>query len=110
MKVGLASSSCLFEKEVVVFLEALDPEDFSDLDRIDAFDTLDLVVFPATDYFIDLPPILDFLVNALDCRLEPDLPVLRVLASSSPPTAISSSSSSQPCGSISINKSTASKS
>ena len=96
MKVGLASSSCRLEKEVVVFLETRDPDDFSDFERMDAFEILDLVVFPAADYFMDLPPILDFLVNALDCLLEQDLPVLRVFASSSAPTAISSSSSSHP--------------
>lgn len=96
MKVGFASSSYRFENDVVVFFEARDPEDFRDFDRIDAFEILDFVVFPAADYFIDFPPIFDFLVNALDYLLEPDLPVLRVFASSSAPTAISSSSSSHP--------------
>jgi hypothetical protein len=69
MKVGLASSSCLFEKEVVVFFDCLEPWDLSDLLRIEAFESFDFAVLPAIDYFTDLPPILDFLVKAFEFLL-----------------------------------------
>ena len=109
MKVGLASSSCLLENEVVVFFVCFEPDDFKDLLRSDALESLDLAVLPATDCFIDLPPIFDFFVKAFECLLDFDWPVFLVFASSSgfyPP--ISSSSSSQPAGSMSIKRSTAS--
>jgi hypothetical protein len=65
------------------------------------------VVLPATDYFIDLPPF-DFLVKAFEFLLDEVFPVFFVFASSSAPAAYkSSSSSSKPAGSISINKSAA---
>jgi len=108
--VGLASSSYLLEKEVVVFLDWREPADLRDLLLREAFESLDLAVLPAIDYFIDFPPILDFFVKALECLLDFELPVFLVFASSSPFYPISSSSSSQPVGSISISKSTASKS
>jgi hypothetical protein len=68
----LASSSCLLENEVVVFFVCFEPDDFKDLLRSDALDNFDLAVFPATDYFIDLPPILDFFVKAFECLLDLD--------------------------------------
>jgi hypothetical protein len=72
MKVGFASSSYLFENEVVVFFVCFEPDDFKDLLRREAFDSFDFAVFPAIDYFIDLPPIFDFLVSAFECLLDLD--------------------------------------
>ena len=91
--------------------ESFVDEDFSDFDRMLAFDILDFVVFPATDCLTDRPAF-DFSVRAFEFRLELVFPVLRVFCSSSGLAAmpISSSSSSQPCGSMSINRSTANRS
>ena len=68
----MASSSYLFENEVVVFFVIFEPEDFIDLLLSDALDSFDLAVLPAIDYFMDLPPILDFLVRAFECLLDFD--------------------------------------
>lgn len=108
MKVGLASSSYLFENDVAVFFVYRDPDESRDLLRIDAFDSLDFAVLPAIDYFIDFPPTFDFFVNAFECLLDLEFPVFLVLASSSAFGPMSSSSSSHPVGSMSISKSTAS--
>ena len=108
MKLGLASSSYLFENDVVVFLVYLEPDDINDLLLREALDNFDLAVLPAIDYLIDFPPAFDFLVKALDYLLDLEFPVFLVFASSSAFGPISSSSSSQPVGSISISRSTAS--
>lgn len=107
MKVGLASSSYLFENDVVVFFVYREPDESRDLLRIDALDSFDFAVLPAIDYLIDFPPF-DFFVNAFECLLDLEFPVFLVLASSSAFCPISSSSSSHPVGSMSISKSTAS--
>lgn len=106
---GWPSSSCLCDRAVFVFLEALEAPDFIDLLLLEALDTL--LLLPTID-FLTLLPALEFLVLALDYLLnfdDFDFPVFLVFLSSSPSSFVSSSSSSQP-GSISIRISTASKS
>lgn len=51
----------------MVFLEVRVADDFIDLERIEAFETLDLAfpVLPAMDYLVDLPTF-DLRVRAFD--------------------------------------------